>query len=260
MTRVALVTGGGTGIGAATARRLAADGWNVAVMGRRRDLVEAVAGDIDGVAVVADTAVAADAERAVNETIAAFGALDGLVLNAGTGSPGSLVDADPDAFLSVLRVNLFGAFLMGRAAIAHLLERKGTVVTVASVAGLVAHERGLAYCSSKAGLVHLTRCIALDHGPAGVRANCICPGWVRTPLVDGMMDALGAVAGGGRDEGYAAASQYAPSRRANDPEEVAAVIAWLLSDDASGVNGAVLTVDGGATVVDVGALPLRGVR
>jgi meso-butanediol dehydrogenase / (S,S)-butanediol dehydrogenase / diacetyl reductase len=260
VTPVALVTGGGTGIGAAAARRLAGDGWNVGVMGRRREPVEAVAGEIGGLAVVADTSVAADAERAVSETIDAFGGLDGLVLNAGTGSPGSLVDADPDGFLGVLRVNLLGAFLVGRAAIAHLVERRGALVTVASVAGLVAHERGLAYCSSKAGLIHLTRCIALDHGPAGVRANCVCPGWVRTPLVDDMMNELGALGGGGREEGYALAAQYAPSRRANEPDEVAAVIAWLLSEDASGINGAVLTVDGGATVVDVGAIPLRGVR
>jgi NAD(P)-dependent dehydrogenase (short-subunit alcohol dehydrogenase family) len=260
MSRVALVTGGGTGIGAATARRLAADGWHVAVMGRRSAPLEAVAEEIGGLAVIGDTAVPADAERAVTDAAERFGGLDGVVLNAGTGSPGSLVDADPDGFLDVLRVNLLGAFLVGRAAIAHLVERRGALVTVASVAGLVAHERGLAYCSSKAGLIHLTRCIALDHGPAGVRANCVCPGWVRTPLVDGMMEELGALDGGGRDEGYAVAAQYAPSRRANDPEEVAAVIGWLLSDEASGVNGAVLPVDGGATVVDVGALPLRPVR
>ena len=255
--KVALVTGGGTGIGAATARRLAGDGWRVAVMGRRRGPLEEVAAEVGGLAVVADTAVATDAERAVTETVAAFGGLDGLVLNAGSGSPGSLLDGDPDGFLDTLRVNLLGAFLMGRAGIDHLLERRGAIVSVASVAGLVAHERGLAYCSSKAGLIHLTRCIAVDHGPAGVRANCVCPGWVRTPLVDGLMDDLGALSGGGRDDGYAAAAQFAPSRRANDPEEVAAVIAWLLSADASGVNGAVLTVDGGATVVDVGAIPLR---
>lgn len=255
--KVALVTGGGTGIGAAVARRLAADGYRVTVTGRRAGPIEEVAAEIGGLAVVADTGDPTDAERAVAETVDAFGGLDGLVLNAGIGSPGSLLDAEPDGFLDTMRVNLVGAFLVGRAAIERLLERRGAIVTVASVAGLVAHERGLAYCSSKAGLIQLTRCIAVDHGPAGVRANCVCPGWVRTPLVDEVMNELGALGGGGPDEGYATATQFAPSRRANEPEEVAAVIAWLLSTEASGVNGAVLTVDGGATVVDVGALPLR---
>ena len=256
MSRVALVTGGGTGIGAATARRLAADGYAVAVTGRRAAPIEAVAAEIDGLAVVSDTGAAPDADSAVAETVARFGGLDALVVNAGIGGEGSLLDLDQDLFEQVFATNVTGAFLVARAAIPHLLERRGAIVTIASVAGLRAAPSSLAYCSSKAALAMLTQCIALDHGPAGVRANCICPGWVRTAMADGEMDALGR---GSREEAYADVTRDVPLRRASSPEEIAAAVAWLLSDDASYVNGAVLPVDGGHTTVDVGTLAFGSV-
>ena len=251
MTRVALVTGGGTGIGAAVARRLAADGYAVVVTGRRSGPIEEIAREIEGLAIVSDTGVAADADRAVAETVTRFGSLDALVLNAGIGGEGSLLDLDPAAFERVFATNVTGAFLVARAAISHLLESRGAIVSVASVSALRAAPASLAYCSSKAALAMLTQCIALDHGPAGIRANCICPGWVRTPMADGEMDALGLDS---REEAYAAATQDVPLRRASSPEEIAGSVAWLLSEDASYVNGAVIPVDGGHTMVDVGTL------
>jgi NAD(P)-dependent dehydrogenase (short-subunit alcohol dehydrogenase family) len=254
VTRVALVTGGGTGIGAAVARRLTGDGYAVAVTGRRPGPIEAVAREIDGLAVVADTGVAADADRVVAATIARFGGLDALVLNAGVGGEGSLLDLDLETFESVLRTNVTGAFLVARAALPHLLERRGAIATVASVAALRAAPASIAYCSSKAALAMLTQCIALDHGPAGVRANCVCPGWVRTPMADGEMDWLAGKLETSREDAYAEATAEVPLRRPSSPEEIAGAVAWLLSADASYVNGAVIPVDGGHTTVDVGTI------
>lgn len=249
--KVALVTGGGTGIGAAVARRLARDGYAVAVTGRRAVPIEAVAAETGGLAIVADSRRVEDADRAVAETVDRLGGLDALVCNAGIGGAGSLRDLDPVTWDDVVRVNLTGAFLAARAAIPHLVARRGAIVTVSSAAGLRASPDSLAYCASKAGLAMLTQCIAVDHGPEGVRANCVCPGWVRTPMADEEMDALAGVLGTDREGAYGACLVDVPLRRASTPEEIAATVAWLLSDDAAYVNGAVLPVDGGHTPVDV---------
>jgi len=254
VTRVALVTGGGTGIGAAIARRLAGDGYAVSVTGRRPGPIEEVAREIDGLAIAADTGVADDAGRAVAETVARFGGLDALVLNAGTGGGGSLLETDPETFETVFRTNVTGAFLTARAAMPHLLERRGAVVSIASASALRASPESLAYCSSKAALAMLTQCIALDHGPAGVRANCVCPGWVRTPMADGEMERLAGQLDASREDAYAEVTAEVPLRRPSSPEEIAGTVAWLLSADASYVNGAVIPVDGGHTMVDVATL------
>ncbi len=254
MTRVALVTGGGTGIGAAVARRLAVDGYAVAVTGRRPEPIDEVAREIGGLAVAGDTGVGADAERVVSETVTRFGGLDALVLNAGVGGEGSLLDLEPETFEGVMRTNVTGAFLMARAAISHLLERRGAIVSVASAAALRASTSSLAYCSSKAALAMLTQCIAIDHGAAGVRANCVCPGWVRTPMGDAEMDALAGRLGRSREDAYSEVTTDVPLRRPSTPEEIAATIAWLLSAEASYVNGVVMPVDGGHTMVDPGTI------
>lgn len=253
--RGAIVTGAGTGIGAAAARRLADEGWGVVLSGRRREPLEAVAADLEGAAAVVpgdvgDPAYADVLADAARET---FGGLDGLVLNAGIADTRPVGEDTPERWDAVLRTNLTGAFLVVRAALPLLLERRGAVVSIASVNALRAGPGWASYCASKAGLVMLTQSVARDYGPRGVRANAVCPGWVRTPMGDADMDGLAAERGIGREEAYALAHQHVPLRRPAEPEEVASVVAFLLSGEAGYVSGAAIPVDGGALVVDPSA-------
>jgi meso-butanediol dehydrogenase / (S,S)-butanediol dehydrogenase / diacetyl reductase len=253
-TSVALITGGGTGIGAAAARRLADDGYRVCVAGRRPEPLAEVAAAVHGQAVAADVTRPEDAQRAVDECVARCGRLDVLIISSGTGAGGAVLEQTLERFNRVVQTNLTGAFLVAQAALPHLLEARGAIVTVASLAGLRADPESAAYCASKAGLIMLTQCIALDYGPAGVRANCVCPGWIRTEMADAAMDGLAAARGTDRPGAYELAVADVPARRAGAAEEAAAAVAWLASPAASYVNGAVLTVDGGAAVVDAGTL------
>lgn len=254
---VVLITGGGTGIGAATARRLAADGYRVAVNGRREAPLAEVAATVGGLAVRADAASEEGAAAAVARTVEAFGRLDAVVLNAGGGHPGNVLEQTPESFRGVLRGNVEGPFLVARAALPHLLERGGAIVTVASLAGLRVGPDSAAYCTAKAAAIMLTQTIAVDFGPRGVRANAVCPGWVRTDIGDRGMDWLAEQRGIDREAAYALATQDVPLRRAATAEEVADAIAWLASPAAAYVNGATLTLDGGAAIVDVPTLAFR---
>jgi NAD(P)-dependent dehydrogenase (short-subunit alcohol dehydrogenase family) len=254
MTRGAIVTGGGTGIGAAIARRLATEGFAVCITGRRREPLEKLAAEIEALAVVADTGEPADAQAAVDAAKAAFGRLDLLVCNAGIGSSGTVEEQTPERWDAVLRTNLTGAFLACRAALRELVQTKGSIVTISSDAGLRAGPRSAAYCTAKAGLVMLTQCIALDYGPLGVRANCICPGWIRTPMADGEMDELGGLKGTDREGAYALVSSQVPLRRPGAPDEIAAAVAWLASEGAGFTTGAVIAIDGGNSIVDASSV------
>ncbi len=249
------MTGGGSGIGLATARRLAADGCGVVIAGRREKACAEAVGEVEAaggeaVAVPSDVGVPGDAERVVVAAVQRFSGVDVLVNSAGIGDAAPVLEETLEGWERVMRTNLTGAFLMARAALPSLIERRGCVVNVSSVNGYLAGPGWAAYCTSKAGLIMLTRSLANDYGPEGVRANCVCPGWVRTPMADADMDAVARARATDREGAYRLTHVDNPLRRPAWAEEIASVVSFLAGPDASYVNGATLPVDGGTSVVD----------
>ena len=249
-----LVTGAGSGIGAAVARRLTAAGAQVAICGRRAASLRAVAAETGALDIVCDVCDADAVARLVESVADAFGRLDGLVLNAGVMAPGGVADLSPADWSAMVSVNLTGAFLVARAALPHLIASRGAVVSIASIAALRAAGGMGGYAATKAGLAMLTQSLAVDHAHQGLRANVVCPGWTVTEMADEEMAAFGAERGLGVPEAYELVTALVPQRRPAHADEVAAVVAWLLSGEASYVNAAVIPVDGSAAAVDVGTV------
>ncbi len=254
--KVAIVTGGGTGIGAATARRFAAEGASVIVTGRRPEPLEALAAETGGLAVPGDVADPAHAPAVVTAALERFGGLDVVVANAGVGFGGSAGEVDDERWSRTLDVNLTGPLRLVRAALPVLLERGGgSIVLVSSISGLVASTDSAAYMTSKTALIGLARSLAVDYGSRGIRANALCPGWVVTPMADAGADELAEMHGITREEAFVLGTAYVPLRRPAEPEEMAACILFLASDESSYVTGSVLVADGGTSIVDAGSLP-----
>ena len=256
MSQVVLVTGGGTGIGAAIARHLSAQGDRVVICGRREAPLREVADSCGAHAVAADVSTPEGVSAAVDAALDTFGRLDGLVVNHGIIHVGGLADVSPEQWDETLRVNLTGPFLLMRAAMPHLIESQGAIVAVSSQAALRASEGMTAYSASKAGLSMLTQSVAVEYGPAGVRANAICPGWTATEMGDREMAELGEERGISGGDAYRLSTSLVPLRRAATSAEVASVVAWLLSESSSYLNGVLLPVDGGGTMVDAATLAL----
>ncbi|MEU9125842.1 SDR family oxidoreductase [Streptomyces sp. NPDC048506] len=253
--RVVIVTGGGTGIGAATTRLLRAAGHHVVISGRRPDPLHRVADETGALAHPSDAADPEAVADLVDTAVSTYGRLDGLVLNAGIARSGSVGDLSVEDWEAVMTTNVTGPFLLQRAALPYLLAARGAVVAVASVSALRNGKANAAYATSKAALLQLCRSLAVDYAGDGLRANVVCPSWVRTEMADRRMARFAEEAGladGGIDAAYEEATRLLPAGRPGEPEEVAEAIGWLLSPAASFVNGAVLTIDGGATAVDIG--------
>lgn len=253
--RVAIVTGGGTGIGAAIARRFASEGARVVVTGRRREPLAEIAAEVDGLAVPGDAADPGHATDVVERTVAAFGGIDVVVANAGIDRPGSAIEVTDDDWHRTIDVNLTGPLMMLRAAIPVMIGRSGgSVVLVSSVNGLANAPGAVAYDASKAALISLARSVAVDFGPQGIRANAVCPGWVVTPMGDQDMDAMAAARGITREDAYRLASASVPLRRPASPQEIAACCLFLASDESSIVTGTTLVADGGGRAVELASI------
>jgi len=250
--KVALVTGGGSGIGAATARLFAAEGAEVVVTGRRSAPLEAVAEEVGGIAIAGDTSDPAHVDEATAAAVSRFGGIDILVACAGVAPGGAVGDMDDEEWRVTLNTNLNGPMMMSRAVLPAMIGRgRGSIVLVSSTAGLAAAPASAAYDISKAALIALARALAVDYGSAGVRANALVPGWVTTPMGDRSMDAMGAERHITRQEAYDLATADVPLRRPGSPEEMAACCLFLASDESRYVTGTTLVADGGGLAVEL---------
>lgn len=243
--RHALVTGGGSGIGAAAARRLAALGARVTVLGRDLAKLEAVAAEV-GRAVRADLRDAAAVEAAFAEAVAAQGPIDILVNNAGAAASAPFRATTPELWNDMLAVNLTSAFLCARLCTPAMVAAGwGRIVNVASTAGLKGYPYVSAYVAAKHGLVGLTRALAVELAKSGVAVSAVCPGFTDTDLVARSVDTLVAKTGRTPEAARADLASSNPQGRLVTPEEVASAIAWLCLPENAAANGAVLPVAGG---------------
>ena len=249
--RVALVTGAARGIGAATARALAADGARVVVADVGDGAAPVAAIEASGGVARAVCCDVSDPEQvgaAVGACVEGFGGLDILVNDAGISGGSSLLhEMDVDTWLRVVAVNLTGPFLCTRAAMPHLLASgRGRIVNVASTYGMVGAPLAPAYCASKGGLVNLTRQLAVDYGGQGIRVNAVCPGYIDTDM-GGYRASLGPEGAAEANARRDAAAARQPLGRQASAEEVAQVALFLVSDESSFMTGAIVPVDGGCT-------------
>ena len=253
--KTALITGGSSGFGEAITLRFASEGVSVAVCGRDKEKTESVARQAAEAAAAAghsaaafpvllgDVARVADCERLVAEAVKAFGHLDILVNSAGIWIEKPTTEMSEDEYDSLMDTNLKGTYFMCREALRHMTARKnGVIVNIASDSGMHGEPGAGAYSASKAGVIMFTRSLAIDHGPEGIRACSVSPAVFDTPMY------RNAIADADDAEAYVEMSEAGyPLGRIGKPEELAAVVAFLASDEASFVTGRTWTVDGGFT-------------
>ncbi len=253
--KVALVTGGGIGIGAGIAERFVKEGAKVCITGRRQALLDRVAQALPrGTITVCpgDVSKDDDVARMVATTVEFGGKLDVLVNNAGVASQLPIMDLSREEWQKVLDTNLTGPFLLMKAALPHMIKGGGgSIINISSVGGTRCLSNFPAYCTSKAGLIMLTQQAALDYGRYNVRCNAICPGIVKTDMTLEEFGGLGKMLGMEPDRWFGTITKALPLRRFAETAEIGGVCTFLARDDSAFMTGAALLVDGGTAVVDV---------
>jgi NAD(P)-dependent dehydrogenase (short-subunit alcohol dehydrogenase family) len=247
--KVALITGGTSGIGEATAILFAKEGARVAITGRNEKRGHAVTEQItqdsgQAIFIRADVRKVGDCQRAVDETVRAFGRLDILFNNAGVFYPHTTLECTEAEWDEQMDINLKGTFLMSKSALPGMIQQQhsGVIINNSSGWGIVGGDAAVAYCASKGGVVLLTKAMAIDHGSQGIRVNCICPGDVDTPMLPEDARRRGL-----KWEDYLAGCSNRPLGRIGTTDEIAKAALFLASDDSSFMTGATLVVDGGGT-------------
>jgi 3-hydroxybutyrate dehydrogenase len=243
----ALITGGGTGIGAAIAARLSEMGARITVVGRRPEPLEEVADGLDGAQPVPfDVTDEAAVEEGLKTATERFGPVDVLINNAGAADSSPFTRTTPDAWRAMLDVNLTGAFLMSRAVLPGMVERGwGRIVSIASTAGLKGYAYVAAYCAAKHGVIGMTRSLALEVAQKGVTVNAVCPGYTETELLSESVENIVDKTGVSEDEARAQLLESNPQGRFVSPEEVAEAATWLMSSNAGAITGQAIVVAGG---------------
>ncbi|WP_170518582.1 SDR family NAD(P)-dependent oxidoreductase [Ruegeria atlantica] len=246
--KLALVTGAARGIGLATSKLFLQDGWHVAMVDRDADALTEAASNLDGtMPIVADVSDPDQVDDTIQAVMSNFGRIDAVVNNAGIAEFGPIEKHDFAVWRRVMETNLDGVFLVSQASIPALRESRGSIVNIASISGLRASTLRVAYGTSKAGVIHLTKQQAAELGEYGIRANCVCPGPVRTKLAMAVHT----------PEIINAYHDAIPLNRYGSEEEIAQVILFLCSDKASYVTGQVIASDGGFESTGVGLPALR---
>jgi 3-oxoacyl-[acyl-carrier protein] reductase len=239
--KTALITGGATGIGAATARLLAAEGAKVVIADFDEDGAKEVAAEIGGLAVRCDVTSRADSEAAVTAAVEFGGSLDVLVTCAGIIRDNLLFKMTDDDWGAVIATHLNGTFFSVRAAQKQMVEQKSGKMVLISSTSALGNRGQVNYSTAKAGLQGMTKTLAIELGPYGVNVNCVAPGFIATAMTRQTAERIGA----SFDEFQKAVAEQTPLRRVGQPEDVASTIAFLCSDDAAYVSGQVLYVRGG---------------
>ena len=246
--KVVIVTGGAKGIGLGCAKVMAAKGASVVIADTDRGTGPHAQSDLrragqQAIFVPTDVTSADQVEKMVQQAVKKFGRIDCLLNNAGIHISETLSDQTEEEWDRLLEVNLKGYFLCAKAALPHLVDRRGSIVNMSSMVGLVGQSRAPAYAASKGGIVAMTKAMALDLAPQGVRVNCVCPGWVQTPLVEEWFSQQP-----DPDEAREYIYSIHPMGRIATVEEVGEATAFLASDAASFITGVALPVDGGVTL------------